>query len=111
MTPKIIENPLYVLLRQGKVEEFNQQRDKTAALDFSCCDFRSIDLRGLCAENIDFSNAYFRNADLRGIDFRQSQIEGASFASAQISGCYFPKTFSATELELSVSRGIRIRAV
>jgi uncharacterized protein YjbI with pentapeptide repeats len=109
MAVKIIDNPLYQLLRNEQVKAFNEQRAPLNTLDFSDCDFRGLDLRGLHAEGINFSGAYFRGADLRGIDFNQANLRGASLASAQVSGCLFPVELSATEIELSINRGTRMR--
>ena len=104
------KDPLYELLREEKVDQFNQQRDPLTTIDFHDCDFRGLDLRGLNASGINFSGCYFRAADLRGIDFSNSQMDGASIASSQVSGCYFPKNISANEICVSVDKGIRMRA-
>ncbi len=103
-------DPLYQLLRDEKVKEFNQQKVGKGNIDFHDCDFRGLDLRGLDATGVDFSGCYFRAADLRGIDFSQSKMHGASIATAQISGCLFPLNIDATEIWLSVEKGIRMRA-
>ena len=103
------DDPLYRLLRDGKVVEFNQQRGRGLSSDLTGCDFRGVDLRGLEAAGLDLSGCYFRQADLRGIDFSQTNLEGASINSAKISGTYFPKELSANEIELSLLHGIRMR--
>ena len=110
MALRFPNDPLYQLLRNEKVKEFNQARAGKTGIDFSNCDFRGLDLRGLDASDINFSGSYFRAADLRGIDFSQSNMDGASIASAQISGCYFPKSIDATEVFVSVEKGIRMRS-
>ena len=107
--PKIIDHPLYLLLRDGSVEEFNRQRTPVTPLDFSGCNFRGIDLRGVDVAGVDFTDSYFRGADLRGVDFRESRLEGASLATALVSGCYFPSELSADEILLSLERGTRLR--
>ncbi|NVJ61622.1 MAG: pentapeptide repeat-containing protein [Gammaproteobacteria bacterium] len=109
MAVKIIDNPFYQMLRNEQVAQFNEQRASVDTLDFSNCDFRGLDLRGLNADGINFSGAYFRGADLRGIDFAQANLRGASLASAQVSGCYFPAQLNPNEIELSISRGTRMR--
>jgi len=48
-------------------------------------------------------------ADLRGIDFRNAKLEGASFADANISGTYFPKEISASEINMALAHGTRVR--
>ncbi len=109
MTLRFLDDPLYQLLREEKVDEFNAQRASKVTIDFNNCDFRGLDLRGLNACGINFSNCYFRAADLRGIDFSQADLNGASIASAQISGCLFPSGIDATEIFLSVEKGMRMR--
>lgn len=103
------DEPLYRLLREGHIEEFNSQRTGGINGDLTHCDFRGIDLRGINADGIDFSGSYFRQADLRGIDFRKTQLEGASIHAAKISGAYFPTSFSADEITLSLLHGTRMR--
>lgn len=103
------DDPLYRLLRDGKVAEFNQERARGLSSDLTGCDFRGVDLRGLEAAGLDLSNCYFRQADLRGIDFTQTRLEGASINSAKISGTYFPRELAASEIELSLIHGIRMR--
>lgn len=110
MSLRIPQDTLSQLLRDEKIKEFNQQKPQAAQLDFHDCDFRGLDLRGLDASGINFSGSYFRAADLRGIDFSQTNLHGASIISAQISGCFFPSNIDATEILLSVEKGMRMRA-
>ena len=107
--PKISQDPLYQLLRDENVAEFNARRAKGDAADLRCVDLRGLDLRNMDVDGLDLTDAYFRGADLRGLDFRQAKIEGASLVSANISGCYFPKELHAEEILLSVTHGIRLR--
>lgn len=107
--PRIIDDPLFALLRTGQIETFNKQKAAGASCDLSGCDFSRTDLRGLDADGLDFSNCYFRMADLRGIDFRNTKLDGASFADANISGTYFPKEISADEINLALCHGTRVR--
>ncbi|TQV82967.1 pentapeptide repeat-containing protein [Aliikangiella coralliicola] len=109
MALRFPEDPLYHLLRDGKIEEFNQQKASVPQVDFHDSDFRGLDLRGLDAAGINFSGCYFRAADLRGIDFSQANLYSASIASAQISGCLFPDNIEASEILLSVDKGVRMR--
>lgn len=102
-------DPLYLLLRDGKITEFNQQIAKKVPCDLTDCDFRHVDLRGLIADGLDFTGGYFRQADLRGIDFRYCRLEGASIYGAKISGVYFPSGLSPAEIGLSLSHGTRMR--
>jgi len=103
------DEPLYRLLREGHVKEFNSQRAAGINGNLTHCDFRGIDLRGIHADNIDFSNCYFRQTDLRGIDFTHTNLSGASIHAAKISGVYFPNTFSADEIMMSLLHGTRLR--
>jgi uncharacterized protein YjbI with pentapeptide repeats len=109
-TPRMIDDPLYLLLRAEDVQEFNKRKRNSSKLpSLEYCDFRGLDLRGMDASGLDLRNAYFRGSDLRGIDFRQANVEGASIASAKISGCYFPHDLSADEVVMSLNHGTRMR--
>lgn len=108
--PVISDDPLYRLLREGKVEEFNQRVQAGEQVDLTSCDFRHLNLQGLDARGLDFSNSYFRQADLRGIDFSECiSMEGASIHAAKISGVYFPSQLTADEVTLSLEHGTRMR--
>ncbi|EEF79804.1 pentapeptide repeat-containing protein [Methylophaga thiooxydans] len=110
-TPVISEHPLYRLLREGKIDEFNQRVAAGEQVDLTSCDFRHLNLQGLIAKGLDFSNSYFRQADLRGIDFSQCiSMNGASIHAAKISGAYFPEQVSAQEILLSLEHGTRMRS-
>jgi len=103
------DDPMYRLLRDGNIEDFNEQKQNGAQFDLTNCDFRSVDLKGLDAAGVDFSGCYFRQADLRGVDFSQSILRGASINGAKVSGVLFPKEISADEIELSLLHGTRMR--
>lgn len=107
--PQQLDNPLYRLLHNEKVRDFNTQKPKDGPIDLRSGDFRGLDLRQLDAEGVDFTDAYFRGADLRGLDLRHASLEGASIAHAQISGAYFPVELSADEILMSVNFGTRLR--
>lgn len=107
--PRQLDSPLYRLLRDEKVAEFNKQKPREGSIDLRGADLRGIDLRQLDASRIDFTDAYFRGADLRGLDLREANLEGASIAHAQISGAYFPATLGADEILLSMQFGTRMR--
>jgi hypothetical protein len=110
VAPKISEDPLYQLLRAGKVAEFNQRVAAGEQTDLTGCDFRHVNLQGVNTTGLDFSNSYFRQADLRGVDFSQCKsMEGASIHGAKISGTYFPVQIRAEEVLLSLEHGIRMR--
>jgi uncharacterized protein YjbI with pentapeptide repeats len=105
----IKDDPLYVLLREGNIEDFNTLREQGHGCDLTCCDFRGLNLRGLVAKGLDFSNSYFRQADLRGVDLSNSIMEGCSINGAKISGTLFPRELSADEITLSLLHGTRMR--
>ena len=107
--PKIKTDPLYRLLREGRVEVFNQEKANGKTCDLTHCDFRGLDLRELDANGLDLSGSYFRQADLRGVDLSQANMEGASIHSARIAGAYFPKEIPADEIHLSFMHGTRMR--
>lgn len=102
-------DPMYQLLVNDKITEFNDARAAGKTVDLQEAHLRGADLRTLNADGLNLQNAYFRNADLRGIDFRNANLEGASIIEAQISGCYFPLALGAEEIRLSLEKGIRLR--
>lgn len=108
-SPAIYDDPLYQLLRQEEIDQFNQQRDSLDQSHLQGGDYRGLDLRKMNADGLNFSDAYFRNSDLRGIDFRNSNLEGVSLCDAKVSGCYFPQPLTAAEIRMSIELGTRIR--
>jgi|ERR1043166_825622 uncharacterized protein YjbI with pentapeptide repeats len=109
LKPLNFADPMYQLLRDGNVKEFNRRKSAGERCDLSNCDLRNLDLRGFDAEGLDLSNSYFLNSDLRGVDFSAARLAGASLNGAKISGAYFPPELTAEEIELSVERGTRMR--
>jgi uncharacterized protein YjbI with pentapeptide repeats len=109
LKPLTYEDPLFQLLRDGNVKEFNRRKAAGETAQFRDCDFRHLDLRGLDAADIDFSNSYFRAADLRGIDFSTANLAGVSLNNSRISGALFPAELAPDEIELSINRGTRLR--
>ncbi len=103
------DDPLYQLLRNGNVKEFNRRKSEMETCQLISCDLRYLDLRGIDAAGIDFSNSYFCSADLRGIDFSKAWLEGVSLNGARISGAYFPAELTPEEIILSVTHGTRMR--
>ena len=102
-------DPLYQLLLDEKIKEFNAARAQGKTVDLRGAQLRGRDLRIMNAEGLDMRDAYLRGADLRGIDFRTTQLEGASICDAKISGCFFPREIPAEEIRLSQDRGTRMR--
>jgi uncharacterized protein YjbI with pentapeptide repeats len=107
--PLIKNDPLYRLLREGHIQEFNERKRKGEKCDLTGCDFHRVDLRGLDADGLDLSNGYFRMCDLRGIDLTKARLEGASIHGARIAGAFFPKELTAEEITLSLLHGTRMR--
>ena len=107
--PAISHDPMYQLIREGNIDEFNAKKQAGEYCNLKSCDFRSLDLQGIDAVGLDFRGAYFRMTDLRGIDFRGSLLDGASINGAKISGTYFPVEISAQEILLSLEHGTRLR--
>ena len=108
-SPQITDDPMYRLLRDGDVEEFNTRRAGGESCDLTGCDFRTLDLRKLDAKGLDLRDCYFRQSDLRGVDLSDANLEGASINAAKISGVFFPKQLSAEEINLSLTHGTRMR--
>ena len=81
VTPRIIDEPLYQLLRLGEIEEFNGRRQAGEECNLSGCDLRGLDLRTLNAGGLDMSNCYLRQADLRGIDFSTTRLSSSAVIS------------------------------
>ncbi len=107
--PVISDDPLYQLLRNETIDEFNEQRQHLDTSNLKSGDYRGRDLRTMKANGLDFGDAYFRNSDLRGIDFRNTNLEGASIIDAKVSGAFFPEQLSAEEIRLSLDKGTRLR--
>ena len=107
--PEVKKDPMYMLLREGKMADFNSRKSHGEKCDLTYCDFRGLDLRGVDAAGVDFSHSYFRQTDLRGLDMSTSKLEGASINGARISGAYFPKELSGDEITLSLLHGTRLR--
>ena len=98
------------MLRDGRVDEFNEKAKKTAP-DLANADLRLVDLRFADLRNANLAGAYLRNADLRGVDLAEANLDGASLHDARISGTYFPSQLPADEIRMSVMQGTRMRQV
>jgi uncharacterized protein YjbI with pentapeptide repeats len=107
--PEITQDPMYQLLREEKIKEFNERRGQGESCRLQHTDLRGLDLRGLDARDLDLSNCYLRQTDLRGVDLSSACLEGASIGGAKISGTYFPKLLSPEEITLSLVHGTRLR--
>ncbi|MBS0372963.1 MAG: pentapeptide repeat-containing protein [Proteobacteria bacterium] len=101
---------MVVLLREGRVADFNRRRAAGEKADLRGCNLRGLDLRELdVTAGLDLSNAYLRQADLRGLNLAKCRLEGASLHAAHVSGVLFPAELEATEIEMSVRLGTRLR--
>jgi uncharacterized protein YjbI with pentapeptide repeats len=108
--PRLSADPMYLLIREGRVEEFNRRRAVGEKFDLRGANLRGIDLRELdCATGLDLSNAYLRQADLRGLNLSKCRLEGASLHAAHVSGVLFPVELEPAEIEMSVRIGTRLR--
>ncbi len=108
-TPTIKDDPLYQMLREGHVEQFNQHRQSGTPCDLRRADLRALDLRKLEVKHLDLGDCYLRQADLRGLDLSETNLDGASISGAKISGTLFPSQLSAEEITLSLVHGTRMR--
>lgn len=108
--PKAIDHPLYVLLQEEGIAEFNRRRAAGEQVSLAGAMLRSLDLRGINADGLDLRDACLRGCDLRGIDFRTAKLEGATITEARVSGTYFAREFSAEEIRLALEKGTRLRA-
>ena len=109
MKPTISTDPMYQLLREGMITEFNARFEGGEKPILANCDFRGVDLRGMEVTGVDFSGCYFRQANMRGLDLSQCNLNGASIHGTNISGVLFPKELSAQEILLSHQQGTRLR--
>ncbi|MCD4828426.1 MAG: pentapeptide repeat-containing protein [Candidatus Cloacimonetes bacterium] len=100
---------MFLLLREGKIEEFNRARETGTHCDLAGLNFRAVDLRGAWLDGLDLTNCYFRQTDLRGVSLHNCQMEGASIHAAHISGTFFPRELSSSEIRLSLQYGTRMR--
>jgi uncharacterized protein YjbI with pentapeptide repeats len=107
--PRRGTDPMYLLLTEGRADEFNRRRKAGEAFDLRSANLRGLDLRALDCASLDLSNAYLRQADLRGLDLSTAKLEGASFHAARISGVLFPRGLDAPEILMSVQLGTRVR--
>ncbi|HUO95533.1 MAG TPA: pentapeptide repeat-containing protein [Steroidobacteraceae bacterium] len=108
--PRLSADPMYLLIREGRVEEFNRRKAAGEKYELRGANLRGLDLRELdVAGGIDFSNAYLRQADLRGLNLAKCRLEGASLHAAHVSGVLFPVELEPAEIEMSVRIGTRLR--
>jgi uncharacterized protein YjbI with pentapeptide repeats len=109
LKPLTYPDPLYQLLRDGDVKEFNQRKAQGEKSDLPSCYLRHLDLRGLDAVDLDLSDYYFRAADLRGSDFSQSPLEPASINGAPSPARCFPPSSTPAKSSYGFTQGTRMR--
>lgn len=107
--PEIKNDPMYQLLRDEKIDEFNQRRANGETCDLRNANLRGLDLRGINASGLDLGGSYLRQTDLRGVDLSNTNLELASISGAKISGACFPKQLRADEINLSQQHGTCMR--
>jgi uncharacterized protein YjbI with pentapeptide repeats len=107
--PKKSTDPMYQLLRDEQIKEFNAKKVEGIEFDIRGTNLQGLDLRELDVEGIDFSGCYLRGSDLRGLDFSSCRLEGASIRNAKISGVYLPKELTTNEILMSLNHGTRMR--
>ena len=101
--------PLFEMLSDGKVEEFNTARSKGETIDLENAHMRGFNLRGFNLTSISLKGSYLSQCDLRGLDLRFCNLDGVTIKNAKISGCFFPHNVSADEIKISNELGTRIR--
>ena len=107
--PQIKQDPIYQLLRDKKIDAFNDLKSRGEKCDLTHCDFRGLNLRGLNTDGLDFTGSYFRLSDLRGIDFSHACMDRCSIYGAKISGALFPVELTAEEIHISLVHGTVMR--
>ena len=100
----------YAALRRGDNKTFKNLLSSLGMVDFSCCNLRGVDLRGVNIKKVVLRGAYLKGADLRGLNLSLHDLEGASLHGARISGVFFPSNLSPDEIMMSVQTGTRLRA-
>ena len=107
--PRQPAESMYLLMLEGRFEEFNRKRKAGEKCDVHGCNMRGLDLRDFDLKDVDLSDCYFRQADLRGQDLRTCRLDGASLHAAHVSGAYFPRELDPAEILMSVQMGTRMR--
>ncbi len=107
--PRFLDDAAFRYLRLGEVDRFHQSIEGRKVVDFSGADLRGVDFRNVKVDKLVLRDSYLRDADLRGCDLRLVEMTGASIHNAKISGTYFPLEISASEIQLSITYGTRLR--
>jgi hypothetical protein len=107
--PIISDDPMYLLLRDRLVEEFNRRKAAGERPVLVHCELTGMDLRDIDADGLDLTDACLNDADLRGVDLRGAILRGATLHGARIAGAYFGDELRAEEIDLSLQHGTRLR--
>ncbi len=107
--PTISDDPMYLLLKDRLLDEFNQRKAAGEPCPLAGCDFSGMDLRGIEADGLDLRDACLDEADLRGVDLRGARLEGATLLGARVAGAWFPANLAPEEVALSLRHGTRLR--
>jgi uncharacterized protein YjbI with pentapeptide repeats len=109
MPPRFFDDPAFKCLRAGDLAGYQQVTENRKAVDFAGADLRGVDFRSIDLRKLSLRDAYLRDADLRGCDLRHLDLSGVSIQGARVSGAFFPQNVDATEVQLSLQHGTRIR--
>jgi|GEM_PF-509558 len=90
---RLSHDPMYQLLREGCIKEFNVKKAAGDKCDLRSCDLRGLDLRGLDAAGLDFSNSYFRQSDLRGSILAKRPCKGRRSMPARSPGFFSQQNY------------------
>lgn len=74
VTPVISDDPIYRLLREGKIDEFNQRVAAGEQVNLTGCDFRHLNLQGIKTEGLDFPIAIFGKQICAELIFRTAKV-------------------------------------
>jgi uncharacterized protein YjbI with pentapeptide repeats len=106
---EIKRTPKPTFMFEENAPEFNKLVAQGKAPNLTCQNLSDLDLRAFNLSTADLRGCYLRGANLCGLDLAEANLDGASIKNAQISGCLFPKSIPATEIQLSLQHGTRLR--
>ena len=107
---RIPNDAMYRLLREGCITEFNAKKASGETVRFTGVRSEGASTyEGSMPMGWISATVIFAKSDLRSVDFRNARLEGASINAAKISGAYFPADLTASEIELSLLHGNRMR--
>ncbi len=75
---------LLALLTEGKVEEFNMQREPGVRLDLFAADLAGLNLKGVDLTGANLQKADLSNSDLSEADLTQTDLSGADLTEANL---------------------------